>query len=135
MALTRDQIKACEDRPLVPVPGIPGWPGGVYVQAMTSEEHAGFELATAGKSDANAEADPDAERKAALTLYARACVKCCKNEHGDRVFHDGDEDWLSKKNAAAIRVIFAKISEIHGWTKADLEKLIKNSVSAAGSGS
>ena len=113
--LTRDQILAADD---IHVEAVDQW-GGVYVRVMDGASRDAFEEACAA----------DRKRigkKRGIRAWLAVYAVC--DEHGTRLFEDGDVEAVSRKSAIALDAIFTVAARINRLFKADIEELEKNSV-------
>ena len=112
-SLSRDAILECPDANIVPVE-VPEWGGVVYVKELTAEERSRYDilLFKDGKVDTD-------------NYYARLCVFCVTDEHGNRIFSDDDAVPLGRKSSGAVGRVFdvaRKLNRIGAEEVADLEK-------------
>lgn len=117
MALTKDQILSCVDRP-IPV-NVPEWGGTVYVRTFNGRERGQFEYLCLKVQKAIEAQSPD---MGATASHYRAWVIChavC-DESGKRLFADDDLDRCMEMNGRAqVRIFNAAIDA----SKLDTESL------------
>lgn len=116
--LSRDAILAAEDLPREMI-AVPEWGGSVYVRGMNGRERDEYERAIM-EAARDGKAAPDDAR----AMYAASCIV---DANGVPMFAREDIPALSRKSAAALDRVFAKVQELSALTKADLDELVKNS--------
>lgn len=115
--LTRDAILQVEDlkRELV---SVPEWGGDVFVRSLNGAERDKFEasvLEQRGKS----------QKMNLENIRAKMASMTICDEHGNRLFSDGDIQALAKKNAAALDRVFSVARRLSGLGENEVEELAK----------
>jgi hypothetical protein len=110
--ITRDSILSTTDLNREPVP-VPEWGGDVFVRTMTGRERDAFEASCNGGADMD-------------NIRARLLVRCLCDEHGNRLFTDGDTEALGNTPAAPLVRLFAVAQRINKLSKQDFDELSKN---------
>jgi hypothetical protein len=109
--LTKDQIKAANDRKIVPVE-CPEWGGQVFVRNLTAAERD------------KVEHQYPALAKSVLQrpeIRARLAVLVTCDEAGNSIFAEDDVAWLSQKSGLVIDRLIVAASKASGWTPEDLK--------------
>ena len=114
--LTGEDIRAVRDLPTEEV-YVPEWDGTVLVRGLGGKAKDSYEESMlkegGGLNYTN--------------VRARLVVRCLVDEDGNRLFQDGDEEFLGTKSGVAIGRIFDVASRLSGLTKTDVETLVGNS--------
>lgn len=122
MALSREEILATK----APRESVPWSNGGtVIVQAMGCAERDAFEKSSMQLSSAS-----DDELAHLNNFRARLLVHCLVDESGNRLFAPEDADELGRCWCAPLDKAFEASKRLCGYTDADIEELVKNSVGA-----
>ena len=127
MALTREQIQAVDDIKRVEI-SPPGWSGTVWVQTLTALDRDKLEQWTADRRRPDGTTDH-------VGVRAFLAVLVTVDENGQKLFQEGDEQWLSGKGAPAVQAIYEAALATAHISKADVEELAKNSEGGPAEGS
>lgn len=119
MALTRDEILACDDGQIVKV-SVPEWGGHVYVRSMTGEQRDAWEAAQIGGTATKPQVKLDNMR---ATLAAHTIC----DEGGKPLFAVKDIPALGKKSAAALERVHTAARKLSRISADDIEELAGNS--------
>lgn len=118
--LSRDEIRAAEDRPREVV-NVPQWGGDVIVTGMSvAEQDKWFEALAqpaAGKGKGKGKPKPDELEISQENFRARLVVRCCVDEQGVRIFQDDDAEWLAEKSARALNAVWVVAAKLNGLDK------------------
>lgn len=109
---------------------IPEWNGSVLVRGLTGK----------GRDDFEASLMVGKGKKAQVSLQnirAKLIVRSCVTETGDRLFHDGDEEWLGEKSSAILERIADVARRLSGLSESDIDEMVAElgKDRSAGSGS
>lgn len=124
MTLTREQILKADDLPRQEVE-VPEWGGAVHVRTLTGAERDEFEGESLQKRGRLREVNLE-------NLRARLCALCIVDADGLRLFNEMDVDKLGGKSAKALDRVFAVAQRMNGFTREDVEELVKNSANGRG---
>jgi len=126
--LTKDQIKAANDRPREFLP-IPEWcpsdqtfdpnTHGVWVGTMSGKDRDSYE------SELLRRKGPD-EHANLVNLRATLAVRTVQDKDGNRLFTDADAEWLGDKAAGPLSAIFNIAVRLNRLRNEDVEELTKN---------
>jgi hypothetical protein len=116
MTLTRDQIRNIQDIEYSEV-FVPQWKDTVKVRSLTAAEQGIFKNSMLEQK----------HKKDTKVTFDRSNVKAvrmaCVDDNGEPLFQPSDEEWLLKKNSAAVQIIFDEVARISGLSDEDLEEL------------
>jgi hypothetical protein len=114
--LSREEILGANDLPTEEVP-TPEWfaNGAVLVRALTASEWIEVGRLTMHRSDAT---DDDKM----LDLMIKIPALCIVDEHGQRLFTDGDLDALGKKNPLPLKRIMDVVQRLSDLDQGDAKK-------------
>lgn len=118
MAISKESILQFKSKPTVTV-NVPEWGGVVHVRVMSGTERDDYEDETFRLNGS----DVSLNRKNAR---ARLLVRCIADEAGQRIFSDEDADALGGQPANIIDKVYAEALKVNGFTKQDVEELVKN---------
>jgi len=113
--LNRDAILNIDDLPRELVQ-VPEWGGDLYVATLSGTQRDAFEQSMQGKKN-KLNLDNVRARFAVLTIV---------DEHGKRLFSDGDAKVLGEKSAAALDRVFEVSQRLNGFSSQDAEDLAGN---------
>lgn len=119
--LSKDQILSSNDIHVEELP-VPEWGGSICVKTLSADERDQIEAAMI-------EVGPNGQPKMTKMKKLRALVAfygIC-DDKGNRIFTEGrDIDALSKKSAAALDRVVARIQALSAMSPADIEALTTN---------
>lgn len=116
--LDREAILSLQDLPTERV-FVPEWQGEVIVRGLTGAERDAFEQSIVEQKGKKT-------RMKLQNIRARLVVLTVVDEQGNRVFSDGDAEWLGKKSAVALNRIFEVAQRLSGLRAEDIEELEGN---------
>lgn len=129
MSLTREQIKAADDRPREWV-AIPEWTPagqehdarqhGVYVATMSGRQRDAWEAQLLSMKGASEQRNND-------NLRARLATMIAQDASGNRIFTDADAEWLSDKSAIVLDRIADAAIKLNKIGRKEQDELVKNS--------
>lgn len=130
--LTRDEIKAVDDRKIEPV-AVPEWAEGdqdpentgVYVQGLSGTDRDSFEMAMVEqRKDKKGKTTAEVNLR---NLRAKLVVRCAVDSDdprtAKRIFTDDDVEWVGTKSAAALQRVYAVAQRLSGLSNEDVEEL------------
>lgn len=108
---------------------VPEWGGQVIVRALDGTERDALEASMIQGKGKNAQVN-------LTNLRAKLVARSLVDEHGARLFEDGDIPALAKKSASALNRVYEVAQRLSGITQEDVDDLTKNSnpVQSADSG-
>lgn len=115
----REELKANPTKLAMEKVHVPEWKKDVYVRVMGGDERDAWE-----QSITSSEGNVDM-----VGVRSRLTCICSADENGDRLFDDGDEEWLGREPSTILQRIFAKAQRVNKLTKSDIEELVGNSES------
>ncbi len=115
--LTKEAILAADDRPTELV-SVPEWGGEVKVRSLSGKERDTFEKTLAAGKGVDLR-----------NIRARLVATCAIGDDGKQLFTAGDVEALGDKSARALDRVFSVAQRLNGFTKADVDELVKNSES------
>ena len=118
MILSADQILQADDLPKETVE-VPEWGGDVIVRTLTGRERDRYEQSLFEIKGKQIQQNYENAR-------AKLCALCMIDEEGKRLFSDAQVVELGNKSSAAIDRIYAVASRMNGFSKEDIDELVKN---------
>ena len=122
MALTKEQIFACEDIKTLTVP-VPEWGGEVIVRTLSGTERDAWEQSMV-------DSKKDGKRVSIEMAKARLCILSIVDEDGKRIFTNADAIALNSKSGAAIDRVYTASAKLSGITDDEVAEIAKNSEAA-----
>lgn len=126
--LSRDAILGADDRRTEDV-SVPEWGGMVRVRALSGAERDAYE---AGLVQLRADGS---SRVSLENVRARLVSLAACDEHGERLFSDGDVKVLGAKSGAALDRVFDVARRLSRLSDADVEELTEGFADAPSGGS
>ena len=125
--LDRSQILNARKVPTETVP-VPEWGGDVLVRGLTGRQRDEFEATLIERRG---------KKMVTNTANARArlVVWCLVDEHGNRMFGDGDAEEMGEHSAAALNRVYEVAARLSGMTDEDLDELVTDFGNPSGSSS
>lgn len=121
--LTREEILGANDARTVDV-RVREWGGVVRLRSLTARERGEYERWLDGEDGA------ESKEAVLMTLRERLVFLTAINEDGSRKFTEpGDVTVLGQKNGAILNRLFASAMKLNKIRDADVEEMVKNSVS------
>ncbi len=119
--LNRDDILKAQDLPIKVVP-VPEWgeDAAVRIRGLTAKERDEFEL-TAVKEDFSG-----VTKAGMINFRAKLVALTVIDEEGNNLFSLEDAEELGRKSAQVLDRLFNEARALSGFTKEDVEDLIKN---------
>lgn len=122
--LTREQIRAANDRPSEEVP-VPEWArsGTVTLQVMSGTNRDRLEAEMAGLRGSASQIDPEK----LIGFKARLVILCAINGDGEPLFRKDDASWLNDEKSGNVLNRLADVAlRINGLTERSLEDMAGN---------
>ena len=116
--LSREAIKAADDRKLVPL-DVPEWGGTVYIRTLTGREMDLLQQTTVKTKGKNVTEN-------LANFRARVAIACVTDDAGKDLFLVTDLQWLTEKSAKPLTRIYNLALELNGVTADDVDELTKN---------
>lgn len=124
MALTRDELLKKKAAKRIEEVQVPEWGGSVFVRELSAAERDAFET-----SMVQLDRKGKVQGHNLANVRARLAVFALCDEHGERMFGDGDAEALGELSASALQRVFEVAQRLSGISNEDVEELEKNSVS------
>ena len=118
MYLTKDEILAAKDTKYEDI-DVPEWGGKVRIKCMTGSERDAYEASLYELKGTEVKLNREDMR---AKLLARVLV----NEHGKRLFADGEIKALGEKSAHALERIYVAAQKLNAISNDSVELLAKN---------
>jgi len=116
--LSRDQIRAAQDRPRETV-SVPEWGGDVIVMGMTGSQRDSLEASVIDRNGKKVKID-------LKDLRAKVVSRTVVDENGEPLFSEADMSWLGAKSASALQRIYEVGQRLSGMSDSDVEELAGN---------